>query len=348
MQNNNLDEIEAENSLQQIKTRHQSRLLRSDTLVLVAWVSVAIVIALFFAAEGVTKLLASPAQAFTSLGILSGLIGSDLVLLMLVLVARTPAIDQTFGHDKALAAHRKIGKPAFYFLVGHAILLIIGYSLSDKINIFKEIVSMWTTLADIPFAFIGLGLFIVVIVSSMIAVRRKLAYEVWHLIHLLSYAAVIFALPHQFSTGTMFTGSTWERFYWMAFYLMVAAIVLFYRFMLPLFNSLRHNVRVASIKEEVPGVFSITMEGKALDKLGTLGGQFFIWHFWTLRDWWHAHPFSLSALPTSSKFRVTVRDLGKGSRALASLKPGTRVWFEGPYGIFSQRSRTSPDRKSVV
>jgi ferredoxin-NADP reductase len=38
--------------------------------------------------------------------------------------------------------------------------------------------------------------------------------------------------------------------------------------------------------------------------------------------------------------RITVKDLGDGSRALASLRPGTRVAVEGPYGRMHAGVRT--------
>jgi predicted ferric reductase len=45
-----------------------------------------------------------------------------------------------------------------------------------------------------------------------------------------------------------------------------------------------------------------------------------------------SHPYSLSAAPTKNHLRITVKDLGDHSRSLAFLKPGTRVFVEGPYG----------------
>ena len=50
------------------------------------------------------------------------------------------------------------------------------------------------------------------------------------------------------------------------------------------------------------------------------------------RDWWHGHPFSISAAPSGQALRFTVREYGDGTRALRALRPGTRVLLEGPYG----------------
>jgi ferredoxin-NADP reductase len=57
------------------------------------------------------------------------------------------------------------------------------------------------------------------------------------------------------------------------------------------------------------------------------------------------HPYSLSAAPTNKLLRITVKDLGDHSKDLINLKPGTRVFMEGPYGAFTKNRAT---RKHVV
>jgi ferredoxin-NADP reductase len=51
--------------------------------------------------------------------------------------------------------------------------------------------------------------------------------------------------------------------------------------------------------------------------------------------WWQAHPYSVSGLVQPPYLRVTVKDLGDHSGALAGLEPGTRIAIEGPYGAFT-------------
>ncbi len=84
------------------------------------------------------------------------------------------------------------------------------------------------------------------------------------------------------------------------------------------------------------------MSGRNLSKLGSSGGQYFIWRFWTGKTWWHSHPISLSAAPTDTTARITVRALGNGTTRLGRIPRGTRVSIEGPYGLFTDAGRTSP------
>ncbi|MBH0025122.1 ferredoxin reductase family protein [Salinibacterium sp. SWN248] len=312
----------------------------SDLLVVALWASGAAAAALFLASGGVDQ-FTSVAETVTSIGIVSGLVGTDFILVMLVLAARIPLIDRTIGHDRAIAVHRSLGKPALYLLLAHGALLLTGYGLSSGINPIAEIGPM-LSLPDMPLAFIALGLMIAVVVSSLIAVRRRFSYEGWHLVHLLSYVSVAFALPHQLSVGGVLADGTLQRVYWIALYVVALGSIVTFRFAEPLVSSLRHRMRVAAVTEIAPGVSTIQLAGNDLRGLEASGGQFFIWRFWTPRTWWHSHPISLSAIPTASSARITVRNLGTGSAQLTTIPVGTRVSIEGPYGLFSDAARTSP------
>ncbi len=322
------------------RRKYARRARRADLLVMALWASGAAAASLFLAYGGAAQ-FGSLAATFTSLGIIAGLMGTDFILVMLVLAARIPFIDHTIGHDRAIATHRKLGKPALYLLLGHGALLLIGYGMSQGYNPIAEIGPM-LALPDMPLAFIGMGLLIAVVVTSLVAVRRKFTYEGWHLVHLLSYVSVAFALPHQLSVGGVLANGTIQRVYWIALYVIAFGAILTFRFIEPIVSSLRHRITVAGVSTIAPGVTSIHLKGHDLRGLGSSGGQFFIWRFWTGRTWWHSHPISLSAMPTGSSARITVRDLGKGSARISSVPVGTKVSIEGPYGLFTDAARTSP------
>lgn len=322
------------------RRKYARRARRADLLVMALWASGAAAAALFLASGGAGQ-FGSIAETVTSLGIIAGLIGTDFILVMLVLAARIPVIDRTIGHDRAIAVHRSLGKPALYLLLGHGALLLVGYGMSQGYNPIAEIGPM-LALPDMPLAFVGMGLLIAVVITSLVAVRRKFSYEGWHLVHLLSYVSVAFALPHQLSVGGVLADGTVQRIYWISLYVVAFGAILTFRFVEPMVSSLRHGITVSSVTTIAPGVTSLQLRGRNLRALGASGGQFFIWRFWTGRTWWHSHPISLSAMPTGSSARITVRDLGEGSASISAVPVGTRVSIEGPYGLFTDASRTSP------
>ncbi|MCI9869883.1 ferredoxin reductase family protein [Arthrobacter humicola] len=327
------------------RAQYRRRLLRADLLTVLFWASLAGAVALWLADGGMAG-FATPAGSFTALGIVAGLAGMDLVLLMLLLAARIPLIDQTVGHDRALEFHRKLGKPALYLLLAHGVLIAIGYGMAEGLDPVSESVALWVLVPDMWLAYISMLLFIAVVVTSLVAVRRRFPYEFWYAVHLLTYAAVLTSLPHQFSVGALFAEGTWQRWYWLALCIATGAALLYFRVVQPVVATFRHQLTVKRVVRVAPGVVSIEMSGLRLDELAGSGGRFFIWRFLAPGLWWHPHPFSLSAEPVhfdaagQGTLRITVRNLGKGSSQLASLKPGTKVAVEGPYGLFSTSARS--------
>jgi predicted ferric reductase len=325
------------------RRRHRSgrrRLAAADLLVAATWASAAVAVALWLVSPG-SHSVSGVSGVLTDAGIVAGLVATDLVLVMLVLAARVPLLDRVVGQDRAIAVHRSLGKPVLFLLLAHGALLTLGCAAADGSSPVAETIALFSS-PDMPLAYLGLGLFLVVVVSSLVAVRRRLPYEVWHGIHLLSYAAVLVALPHMLSAGSVLAHGTWQRGYWIALYVVSLGLIAVYRFVVPVVVSLRHRIRVVAVEPIAPGVVSIHLAGRDLDRLGARGGQYGVWRFWTGATWWHAHPVSFSAVPTAERARITVRDLGAGSARLGRVRPGTAVSLEGPYGLFTTHARTAP------
>ncbi|HMM82404.1 MAG TPA: ferredoxin reductase family protein [Terrimesophilobacter sp.] len=325
--------------------RYLPRMRLADSLASLVWLSVSLVLALFLADAGLAD-FRTVAGSFTGLGIIAGLVGTDLLLIQLLLAARVPAIDRAFGHDRALATHQRMSKPVFYLITAHVVFLWLGYAATAHVNVIAEVNTMFETLPDMKIAYLGYALLTAVVVTSLVIVRRKFAYEAWHLVHFLAYAAVLVALPHQFSTSQLFAAGTWARYYWLLLYSGVAVALVVYRFIIPIVRTVRHDLRVSNVRVEASGVYSIEMTGRSLDDLRARGGQYFIWRFWARGLWWHAHPFSLSAAPGATSLRITVRELGNGTHSIGAIPIGTPVSIEGPYGLFTDRARTT--RRAVA
>jgi ferredoxin-NADP reductase len=133
--------------------------------------------------------------------------------------------------------------------------------------------------------------------------------------------------------------------YWISLYVATLAILLAYRVVAPMRSAFRHRLRVKRITVEAPGVTSIEVTGRDLHRLKAQAGQFMLWRFMTKGRWWQSHPFSLSAIPTDDSLRLTVKAVGDFSGAIAELEPGTRVFAEGPFGVFTAEVRR---RREVV
>jgi ferredoxin-NADP reductase len=166
-----------------------------------------------------------------------------------------------------------------------------------------------------------------------------MAYETWWSVHLYTYLALFLSFSHQVHTGASFVGHPAATAWWTALWIGTLALVVACRVALPLYRSLRHRVTVHAVEREGPGTYSVVLRGRRLDRIPMAGGQFLQWRVLRRGMWWQAHPYSLSAAPAATRLRITVKDLGDHSAALALLKPGTSVAFEGPYGAFTADAR---------
>jgi predicted ferric reductase len=227
----------------------------------------------------------------------------------------------------------------------HVVLITLGYAELARVGTLHQLWDFLTTYPDLLAAAAGFGLLIMAGVTSFRIVRRRLNYETWWIVHLYTYLALALAFAHQIVTGGVFIGHPLTRAIWIAVWVCTAGMVVAFRVVQPIVRNLRHQLRVVAVRNEAPGVFSVICSGRNLAQLSVSGGQFFQWRFVTRDLWWHAHPYSLSALPQPPYVRVTVKGLGDHSRSVAELKPGTRVLIEGPYGAFTRHARSS---ESVV
>ncbi|WP_308301625.1 ferredoxin reductase family protein [Frankia umida] len=291
--------------------------------------------------------LDSAGQVMTAAGRVSGLLAAYLVLVEVLLLARVPALERAVGFDRLAAWHRGLGTNVVLLIGVHVLLVVWGYGLTDHRQPFGELVTVVTSYPDMWKATIGALLFVAVGISSGRIARSKLSYEVWYALHLTVYVAVALTFFHQTSNGADLVASRTARDAWTLLYLAVAACVVIWRVVLPVTAIPRHRMRVERVVREGPGVVSVWIRGRGLDRLGAVPGQFLLWRFAARGHLLSAHAYSLSAPPEPDRLRITVKAAGDHSRALEWLRPGTPVLAEGPFGLFTAQ-RTRPDAKVLL
>ncbi len=297
-------------------------------------------VTLWWATGGGLGDLTGWAAGLTSVGRLTGLLASVLLLVQVILMARVPLLERAFGQDRLAGLHRLVGFTSFTGMLAHVGLITWGYAAGDLARVPA---TAWDLTVDYPgmlLAAAGTTCLVMVVVTSIRAARARLRYESWHLLHLYAYIGVGLALPHQLWTGQEFLASPASTVFWWALWAAAAGSVLIWRVALPLWRSARHRLTVTSVVPKGDGCVSVYLTGRHLDELRVHAGQFFSWRFLAGTGWTRGHPYSLSAAPHGRTLRITVKDLGDGSAAVPSVRPGTRVLIEGPFGRLSERART--------
>jgi predicted ferric reductase len=310
-----------------------------DLVGCLTWASVLVTVALWVSNRGVQDLFGIT-SGLTSSGRLAGLLSADLLLIQVLLMARIPIIERSYGQDLLARRHRLVGFTSFNLLLVHLLFITLGYAFSGHRNPVKEFLDLVLTYPGMLLAFAATGLITLVVITSIKIARANLRYESWHLLHLYAYLGVGLAIPHEVWTGTEFISSPIASLYWWTLYAVSAGAVLIWRLWIPLYRSLRHDLRVEAVVPEAPGVVSVYVSGRNLHRLRAGAGQFFTWRFLGRPGWTRGNPYSLSAAPQDGRLRITVKDLGDGSRSLTQLRPGARVLIEGPYGRLHPGTRT--------
>jgi predicted ferric reductase len=290
--------------------------------------------------HGGLNLLSTQSGIFTAAGEISALYGTYLVLIQLILMSRSPWLDQVFGQDRITDAHRWVGFSAIWLLVGHAIFTTIGYGMGVGASPVAEFVTLLTTYPYVLWSAAALVIFMAVGFSSVRAVKRHASYETWYAIHLYTYLAIALAFLHQLFVGVDFTTDRLASLYWIGLYVVAFGSLAVFRFGQPIAISWRHRFHVANVVEEAPGVASLYLTGRDLQDLPVRAGQWFRLRFLTREGWFRAHPFSLSAAPNGKYLRFTIKELGDYTRTLQRIPIGTPVFVEGPYGALTGAART--------
>jgi ferredoxin-NADP reductase len=273
----------------------------------------------------------------------SGLLAGYLAAVMLVLMSRTPVLERRVGSDVLARWHSRGGRLFLGVVFAHAGAAVQAWAVTRQ----QDLVTSLVNVLGLPWllaATAGTALFVAIAVASVRAARRTLAYETWHAVHLLAYAAIALSFVHELG-GPNLAGRPVLQVLWTLMHAYPLALVLRFRVLAPLVDIGRHRLRVEAVVPEADGVVSLVMRGRHLDELGAEAGQFFRWRFLTASTWRAAHPFSLSAPPTRDRLRITVKALGDGSSLVHSVRPGTLVLAEGPSGALTAHRRT---RRSVL
>ena len=260
--------------------------------------------------------------------------------IMLILMSRAPWLEHGIGADRLARWHAWAGPLVIMFTVVHAIAAAAAWADASSLDLMAAVKNV-LSLPGVLTALLGTAILVLIGFASLRAVRRRLSYEQWHFLHLLTYLAVGLGFAHQLA-GPDLAGRRWLQIAWALLYTYAYALVLRWRVLQPFFQLGRHRLRVEDVREESADVMSVLMSGRHLDELRAQPGQFFRWRFLTRETWRSAYPFSLSAPPTRNRLRITVWARGDGTRRLFDIPRGTLVFAEGPYGAITSRRVRRP------
>jgi DMSO/TMAO reductase YedYZ heme-binding membrane subunit len=181
------------------RARHAPNPRHTDVVSWLIGIGMGMTLALGVRAESWAD-LTKPGGIATFGGRLSALAGTYLMLVVVLLISRLPAIERSMGHDKLVRWHRKLAPIALCLIVAHGLLITLGYAQGASRGVLHEFWVILTTVPGMLMATAGFALFMAAGLTSYRIARRRLTHEAWWLVHLTTYLAISLSFFHQIWT----------------------------------------------------------------------------------------------------------------------------------------------------
>jgi predicted ferric reductase len=189
---------------------------------------------------------------------------------------------------------------------------------------------------------LSVGALIVLVATSLWRRQLRIPYEWWRVVHgLLAIAIVVTALLHIERVGYYVDGP-WKRGLWIAMSAVFVALLVDVRLVRPA-RLLRRPWRVVSVTPERGDAWTLTVRPDGHPGVTFLAGQFAWLRIdrspFAVRE----HPFSFSSsAERTDEVSFTIKEAGDFTSTVGAVEPGTRVYLDGPYGVFTHERNQGP------
>jgi predicted ferric reductase len=185
------------------------------------------------------------------------------------------------------------------------------------------------------FGAVAAGALMVLVVSSVWRRQLRLSYEVWQVLHaVLAVIAVVAALVHVLLVD-YYVDSIWKQVLWSIMTAAFVWLLVWVRLLRPL-QIRRRPWTAERIMPERDRTTVLTLRPAGHDGLRFGAGQFAWITVGRSPFSVTSHPFSFcSSAEASGSVEFAIKAAGDFTSSVATVKPGTEVYVDGPHGVFS-------------
>lgn len=225
-----------------------------------------------------------------------------------------------------LKLHKTIGQYVLVLIATHPIFITIYYLKKKAINPLI-LQGDWPFQGYVLVGELAFFLFILVVITS-IFFRARMSLSSWFGIHLTSYMALLLVFVHSLPIGMTLNHTPLYNI-WVLLAILLGGLFIFRLLCrLEIFSS---KYLVSSVEEVGPKVVKITASPVSSGIKPHLG-QFIYFRWGLLKP---TRPFTVSHYNSQTgDLSITVKASGKITTLLQSIKPGEKVYIDGPYGVF--------------
>ena len=267
-----------------------------------------------------------------------GFVGLSILTLQFALIARFKAVAAPFGIDALQQYHVQITFVGLAFALAHPVLLFVADSK------YLPLLNLATAPWRARFAFISVVALLVLFGLSVWRRALHLSYEWWQATHgLLAVIVVLFALLHASLVGYYVTGLL-RRVVYDGYIGTLIFLLVWIRLLSPLIR-LRRPWRVVQVDADRGGTSTLVIEPVGHEGFRFDPGQFGWISVGRSPFAITQHPFSFSSAadtPPGGPVAMTIKAAGDFTKTVPDVTPGTRVYLDGPHGVFSMDRHQAP------
>lgn len=258
-----------------------------------------------------------------------GFIGLAMMALQFVITARINRIEASYGIDILLQFHRFTSIAAFFFVLLHPIVLFIDQPET------LQLLNFFEAPLRAQLAVLGTLAFIALVVTTIWRKPLRIPYEPWRLSHtILSVLAVGLGLGHALLVGN-YLGLFWKGILWAAIAITALWLIVYVRLIKPWLMTRRPYL----VEEVIPqrgNVSTLALRPWGHDGFKFQPGQF-AWITLNITPLsMREHPFSMSSSGEHpERIEFGIKALGDFTSRIKDVKPGTKAYLDGPYGVFT-------------
>jgi len=235
-------------------------------------------------------------------------------------ISRIPWLSEVGELDKMYKIHHVVSAFSVLLVALHPLVLLVSGSVYFRGFL---IIGGW----------IGLAGLVLIAITSIYRKQLKISYTTWLLIHdLLTLIIMVFGLLHMFQRNYYMRDAA-MTLAWAILIAIWGGLALYIRVIRPLILA-RHPYVVEKVVEEGKDTYSVYLKADGFKRAPFKAGQV-AWiskgrsPFVISRN-----PFSYSGSTEWEAVRFSIKKAGDFTNSIPDLKPGDRMFVDGPYGTF--------------
>jgi predicted ferric reductase len=263
----------------------------------------------------------------------AGALGFAILLSEFVLSGRFTLVSGRIGIDAIMRLHQLAARVALVLIVLHPLLYVWPRMASDPMGAASMLGAMFAS-GSLRTGVIAWALTIILVAMAIWRDQLRITYETWRLSHGLGALLIAaFSLHHALAIGSHSVMPA-LALYWQAGFTLALLTMLHVYILRPLLQ-MRAPYRIASVEKAAERTWLLVIEPQQAEAITFEAGQF-VWlnigHSpFSLTE----HPFSIASAPHLGRLDFLIKEAGDFTNKIGAVKPGTRVWIDGPYGHFT-------------